>query len=328
MKESENLAVCSHCAARRRKDPNMQKKTLIQSIPNFSEGRDLKKVEHIVDAFRGIPGLRLLDYSSDPDHNRSVAVVVGEPEPMKAAMVDAIGRSIDLIDMNMHEGKHPRIGCVDVIPFIPVRGASLQDADCLAKEVAQCASEKYNFPFYLYEASASAPHRASLSGIREGQYEGLAKKMKDPLWRPDYGPAAPHPTGGAAAIGARMPIVYYNINLDTSNLETARSIARRIRGSDGGYRFVKAMGIVPEGKSNAQVSVNLTDFSRTSLYTVFETVRMEAARYGARVTSSEVVGYLPLQALVDSAEYYLQLEDFTADQILEYDIWNREEDDR
>ena len=281
----------------------MQKKTLIQSIPNFSEGRDLKKVEHIVDAFRGIPGLKLLDYSTDPDHNRSVAVVVGEPEAMKAAMVDAIGRSIDLIDMNMHEGKHPRIGCVDV-------------------------SEKYSFPFYLYEASASAPHRESLSGIRAGQYEGLAKKMKDPLWRPDYGPAAPHPTGGAAAIGARMPIVYYNINLDTSNLETARSIARRIRGSDGGYRFVKAMGIVPEGKSNAQVSVNLTDFSKSSLYTVFETVRMEAARYGARVTSSEVVGYLPLQALVDSAEYYLQLEDFSADQILEYDIWNREEDDR
>ena len=282
----------------------MQKKTLIQSIPNFSEGRDLKKVEHIVDAFRGIPGLKLLDYSTDPDHNRSVAVVVGEPKAMKEAMVDAVGRSIDLIDMNMHEGKHPRIGCVDVIPFIPVRGASLQDAD------------------------PSAPHRESLSGIRAGQYEGLAKKMKDPLWRPDFGPAAPHPTGGAAAIGARMPIIYYNINLDTSNLETARSIARRIRGSDGGYRFVKAMGIVPEGRTNAQVSVNLTDFSKSSLYTVFETVRMEAARYGARVTSSEVVGYLPLQALVDSAVYYLQLEDFSADQILEYDIWNRDEDDR
>ncbi|MBQ7534593.1 MAG: glutamate formimidoyltransferase [Stomatobaculum sp.] len=306
----------------------MQKQMLIQSIPNFSEGRDLKKVEQIVDAFRGRPGLKLLDYSTDPDHNRSVAVVIGGPEAMKEAMVDAIGRSIDLIDMNIHEGKHPRIGCVDVIPFIPVRGATLQDADALAKEVAQRAAEQFSFPFYLYEASASAPHRVSLSDIRAGQYEGLAGKMKDPLWIPDYGPASPHPTGGAAAIGARMPIIYYNVNLDTSSLETARSIARKIRGSDGGYRFVKAMGIVPEGRNSAQVSVNLTDFSRTSLYTVFETVKMEAARYGVRAVSSEVVGYLPLQALVDSAEYYLQLEDFSPDQILEYDIWNKEEEEK
>ena len=305
----------------------MQKQMLIQSIPNFSEGRDLKKVEQIVDAFRGRSGLKLLDYSTDPDHNRSVAVVIGSPESMKEAMVDAIGRSINLIDMNMHEGKHPRIGCVDVIPFIPVRGATLHDADSLAKEVAQCAAEQFRFPFYLYEASASAPHRASLSDIRAGQYEGLAGKMKDPLWIPDYGPSSPHPTGGAAAIGARMPIIYYNVNLDTSNLETARGIARRIRGSDGGYRCVKAMGIVPEGRNSAQVSVNLTDFTRNSLYTVFETVKMEAARYGVRAVSSEVVGYLPLQALVDSAEYYLHLEDFSPDQILEYDIWNKEDDE-
>ncbi len=305
----------------------MQRQTLIQSIPNFSEGRDLQKVENIVDAFRGRQGLKLLDYTTDPDHNRFVAVVVGTPEVMRDAMVDAIGRSIRLIDMNLHEGKHPRIGCVDVIPFIPVRNATLRDADLLAKEVAQLASEQFQFPFYLYEGSASAPHRTSLSDIRAGQYEGLADKMKDPLWVPDYGPAAPHPTGGAAAIGARMPIVYYNINLDTPNLDTARNIARRIRSSDGGYRFVKAMGILPEGRTGAQVTINLTDFSKSSLYSVFEAVKMEAARYGVRAVSSEVVGYLPLQALVDSAGYYLQLEDFSVSQILEYDLWNREEED-
>ena len=306
----------------------MQNHVLIQSIPNFSEGRDLKKVEAIVDAFRGKRGLMLLNYSSDPDHNRTVAVVAGTPEALKDAMVDAIGRSIDLIDMNLHEGKHPRIGCTDVIPFIPVRGASMQDADRLAKEVAETAAERFHFPFYLYEKSASAPHRASLSDIRAGQFEGLAEKMKDPLWIPDFGPRVPHPTGGAAAIGARSPIIYYNINLDTPNPEIARNIAKRIRSSDGGYRFVKAMGIVPEGRSLSQVTVNMTDFSKTALYSVFEAVKTEAARYGVRALSGEIVGYLPLQALVDSAAYYLQLEDFSCDQILEYDLWNQEENFR
>ena len=300
----------------------MPKPMLIQSIPNFSEGRDLDKVEKIVDCFRGKKGVKLLDYSADPDHNRFVAALVGEPEALKDAMVNAIGRAIELIDMNLHEGKHPRIGCVDVIPFIPVRACSIEDADRVAKEVAACAAERFHFPFYLYEESASAPNRASLSEIRNGQYEGLKDKMKDPLWIPDYGPKEPHPTGGAAAIGARMPIIYYNINLDTASLDIARAIARRIRSSGGGYRFVKAMGILPEDRPNAQVSINLTDFSRSSLYAVFEAVKMEAARYSVRVVSSEVVGYLPLQALADCAEYYLRLEDFHVDQVLEYELWN------
>ena len=297
----------------------MPDRKLIQSIPNFSEGRDLQKVEKIVDAFRAKKGVRLLDYSTDPDHNRLVVTLIGEPDPLGEAMVESIGTAIELIDMNEHEGRHPRIGCVDVIPFIPLYDATIEDADRLAKRVAKEAAEHYSFPFYLYEKSAAQPFRADLSAIRAEQYEGLAEKMRDPAWLPDFGPHVPHPTGGAAAIGARMPIIYYNINLGTSSAETARCIARKIRHKDGGFRFVKAMGIVPEGRTNAQVTINLTDFTKTALYTVYETVKMEAARYGVPVLSSEIVGFLPLQAIVDSASYYLRLDDFGVDQILEYD---------
>ncbi|MEG1773367.1 MAG: glutamate formimidoyltransferase, partial [Oscillospiraceae bacterium] len=224
---------------------------LIQSVPNFSEGRDLKKVEQIVDAFRAKPGLKLLDYSTDSEHNRCVVTVLGEPEPLKNAMLEAIGSAVELIDMTRHEGQHPRIGCVDVIPFIPVRNCTLQDADRLAKEVAQEAAARYGQPFYLYEKSATAPHREDLSNIRKGQFEGLAEKMKDPLWKPDFGPDTLHPTGGATAIGARMPLIYFNINLDTPNVEIARKIGRRIRNLNGGLRYVKAMGIVLEERNLA-----------------------------------------------------------------------------
>lgn len=298
----------------------MESRKLIESVPNFSEGRDLQKVERIVDAFRARAGVRLLDYSTDPDHNRCVVTVVGEPDALGEAMIEAIGTAIEQIDMNAHEGKHPRIGCADVIPFIPVRDATLADADALAHHVARTAAERFGQPFYLYEKSASAPHRVELSNIRAGQFEGLAEKMKDPLWIPDYGPHHPHPTGGATVIGARMPLIYFNVNLDTANVETARRIARRIRNIDGGFRYVKAMGILLEDQGHAQVTMNLTDFTKSALYSVFEQVKVEARRFGVNVTGSEVVGFLPMQALVDSAEYYLQLEDFSIGQILEYDL--------
>ncbi len=190
----------------------------IESVPNFSEGRDLKKVERIVDSFRAKPGVKLLDYSTDPDHNRCVVTVLGQPEPLKRAMVEAIGTAVELIDMTRHEGQHPRIGCVDVIPFIPVRDCTIQEADQLAREIAQEAALLYGQPFYLYEKSATAPHRVDLANIRKGQFEGLAEKMKDPLWKPDFGPDTIHPTGGATAIGARMPLICFNINLDASDL--------------------------------------------------------------------------------------------------------------
>ena len=290
---------------------------IIQSVPNFSEGRDLKKVEKIVDAFRAKTGVKLLDYSSDPEHNRCVVTVVGEPEPLRNAMLEAIGTGVATIDMTRHEGQHPRIGSVDVIPFIPVRNCTLKDADRLAREVAKEAADRFGLPVFLYEKSASAPHRENLANIRQGQFEGLANKMADPLWKPDFGPSTIHPTAGATVIGARMPLICFNINLDTPNVEIARAIGRNVRHINGGFRYVRAMGITLEDRNIAQVTMNLLDYTQTSMYRVFETVKMEARRYGVRVIGSEVVGIIPMKALIDSAEYYLQIEDFSLDQVLE-----------
>lgn len=295
----------------------MDKEMLIQSVPNFSEGRDLKKIEQIVDCFRAKPGVKLLDYSTDPEFNRCVVTVAGQPVPLKEAMVQAIGQAVELIDMTHHVGQHPRMGCVDVIPFIPIRNCTIEDADLLAHAVAREASEQFGLPFYLYEKSASAPHRTDVSDIRRGQFEGLAKKMQDPLWKPDYGPAAPHPTGGAAIIGARMPLICFNVNLDTPNVELAKKIALRVRSMTGGLRYVKAMGIAHQEQNLAQVTMNLTDYTKSSMYTVFELIKMEARRYGINVVGSEIIGIVPVQALIDSAEYYLQIENLTPDQILE-----------
>ena len=290
---------------------------IMECIPNFSEGRDLEKIEKIVSSFRGKENVKLLDYSSDRDHNRSVVTVVGEPDALRDAVIEAIGRAVELIDMTKHEGQHPRMGCVDVVPFVPIRNCTMDDADRIAKEVAQQASERFGQPFFLYEYSASAPHRENLANIRKGQFEGMAEKMKDPMWKPDFGPDTIHPTGGVTAIGARPALVAYNINLDTSDLEIANKIARNVRHINGGFRFVKAMGVMLEDRNIAQVSMNLTDFTRTSIYRVFETVKMEARRWGVNVVGSEVIGLVPMAALIDCAEYYLQIEDFKPEQVLE-----------
>ena len=291
---------------------------IIECVPNFSEGRDLKKLEQILDCFRGREGVKLLDYTSDKDHNRSVVTVIGEPEPLRDAMVDAIGKAVELIDMTKHQGQHPRMGCVDVVPFIPIRNTSLEEADRVAKETAALAAEKYGQPFFLYEKSASAPHRENLADVRRGQFEGMAEKMLDQdKWKPDFGPSTIHPTGGVTAIGARMPLIAYNINLDTDNLAIADKIAKAIRHISGGFRYCKALGVMLEDRNIAQVSINLTDYTKTPVYRVFETVKMEAKRYGVNILGSEVVGLIPQQALVDCAEYYLQLEDFRGDQVLE-----------
>jgi len=293
---------------------------ILECVPNFSEGRDLAKVEKICDCFRGKEGVRLLDYSSDYDHNRSVVTVIGEPEPLRDAMVEAIGKAVELIDMTKHEGQHPRMGCVDVVPFIPIKGTTAEDADRIAKETAKLASEKFGQPFFLYEKSASAPHRENLAEVRKGQFEGMAEKMKDPMWKPDFGPETIHPTGGVTAIGARMPLIAYNINLDTPNLEIAQNIANTIRHVRGGFRYCKAMGVRLEDRNIAQVSMNLTDFTHTAVYRVFETVKMEAKRYGVNVLGSEIVGLIPQQALVDCAAYYLQIENFDDKQVLENNL--------
>ena len=289
---------------------------ILECVPNFSEGRDLQLIEKLCDCFRAKEGVKLLDYTNDPDHNRCVLTVIGEPEPLKHAMVEAIGRAVELIDMTKHQGQHPRMGCVDVVPFIPIRNTTVEDADRIAKETAQLAYERFGQPFFLYEQSASAPHRTNLAEVRKGQFEGMAEKMLDPMWKPDFGTTI-HPTGGVTAIGARMPLIAYTINLDTPNVEIASAIAKNIRHLSGGFRFCKAMGVRLEDRNLAQVSMNLTDFSKTAVYRVFETVKMEARRYGVNVLGSEFCGLVPQQALLDCAAYYLQLEGFDSNQVLE-----------
>ncbi len=296
----------------------MSIKRIMECVPNFSEGRDLSKVEKIADAFRGKEGVRLLDYSSDADHNRSVITVVGEPEPLGAAVIEAIGIARDIIDMNSHEGQHPRMGATDVVPFIPIKNVTMEDAIALSREVGKAVGEKYDIPVFLYEKSASAPHRENLADVRRGQYEGLGEKMKDTsLWMPDYGPGAPHPTFGAVAISARMPLCAYNVNLGTDNLEIASAIAKKVRHLGGGLRYCKAMGVELTERKQTQVSMNLTDYTKTTIYSAFEMIRMEAARYGVPVVGSEVIGLVPQQALIDCAEYYLGIENFSSDQIIE-----------
>lgn len=289
---------------------------ILECVPNFSEGRDLAKIEKLCDCFRGKQGVKLLDYTNDADHNRCVLTVIGEPEALRDAVIEAVGKAVELIDMTKHQGQHPRMGCVDVIPFIPIRNTTVEDADHTAKEVAKAAYEKFGQPFFLYEQSASAPHRENLAAIRKGQFEGMEEKMKDELWKPDFGTTI-HPTGGVTAIGARMPLIAYNINLDTPNIEIANAIAKQIRHINGGFRYCKAMGVRLEERNIAQVSMNLTDFSQSAVYRVFETVKMEAKRYGVNVLGSEICGLIPQQALLDCAAYYLQLEGFDEKQVLE-----------
>lgn len=316
----------------------MAMEKIIECVPNFSvsEAKDKKTFDAIIDCFRDVEGVKLLDYSSDADHNRSVVTVIGEPEPLKEVMVTAIGTAVKLIDMTKHVGQHPRMGCVDVVPFIPIRGTTVEEADALAKEVATEVAEKFGQPFFLYEDSAKGlKHSANLATIRKGQFEGMAEKIAaDPeTWTPDIGPSTIHPTGGATVIGARMPLIAYNINLSTSSVEIAQKIADKIRNIKGGFKYCKAMGVLLENKEDpsknvAQVSMNLTNYTKTSIYTVFETVRMEARRYGVNVMGSEIIGLVPLQALVDCAAYYLGLNNleesncgfetkFTTDQVLE-----------
>lgn len=290
---------------------------IIQCVPNFSEGRDLDKIEKIVNPFRGKDGVKLLDYSRDEDHNRVVVTVVGEPEPLKAAVLEAMGVAIEVIDMTQHQGQHPRMGAIDVVPFIPVKNVSMTEATELAKEVAKEASEKYGLPIFLYEKAASSPDRENLAKVRKGEFEGMAEKVKQPEWKPDFGPQDIHPTAGVTAVGARMPLVAFNVNLDTANLEIANKIAKNVRFLSGGLRYCKAIGIDLQERGITQVSMNMTDYSKTALYQSFEMIKMEARRYGVNVVGSEIIGLLPMAALVDTAVYYLGVEEFSMDQILE-----------
>lgn len=290
---------------------------IIESIPNVSEGRRADVVARLADTVRTTPGVRLLDYSSDGSHNRSVFTLVGDADGVKRATLALVEQAVAAIDLRSHRGEHPRLGAVDVVPFVPIEGVTMGECVALAREVGAAVAERFSVPVYLYEEAAADPARKNLEDIRRGEFEGLAEKMRRPEWRPDFGPAAPHPSAGAVVIGARMPLIAYNINLNTNRLEVAKKIAAAIRHSSGGLRYVKAAGFMLEDRGIAQVSMNLTNYEKTPIFRVFEMVRREAAHYGVSILESEFVGLVPSAALLSTAEFYLQLERFAAEQVLE-----------
>ena len=283
---------------------------IIESVPNISEGRNKDVIEACVDQIRETAGCTLLNYSSDEDHNRTVITYMGSPEGVEEASVKLAKKAVELIDLTKHEGAHPRMGCVDVMPFIPIKEAEMEDCIELSKRVGKRIAEEADLPVYLYEKSATASHRTNLAKVRKGQFEGFFEKVKDPDWIPDFGGQRIHPTGGAVCVGARPPLIAYNINLGTPDIEIANRISKIIRESNGGLSCVKAMGVMLEDRNIAQVSINMTDYTVTPLYRVVELVRAEAARYGVPVVGTEVIGLAPMQAFLDTAEYYLQIEDF------------------
>ena len=291
---------------------------IIESIPNISEGRNQEVIEACVDQIRTTAGCTLLNYSSDPNHNRTVITYIGDAKGVEEASVKLAKKAVELIDLTRHTGEHPRMGCVDVMPFVPIKDATNEECIELSKTVGRRIAEEADLPVFLYEMSAQKPARKNLATIRKGQFEGMSEKVKDPEWEPDFGGARIHPTGGVVAVGARPPLVAYNLNLNTSDVQIAKNIAKIIREKDGGLANVKAMGFMLEDRNIAQVSINMTDYRVTPLYRVTELVKAEAKRYGVKVIGSEVIGLCPMKALIDSAVYYLQIEDFDFEgQVLE-----------
>ena len=290
---------------------------IIECVPNISEGRRPDVVARIVEAVRGVPGARLLDFSSDASHNRSVITMAGDAGPLKAAVLALFDAAVGLIDLRTHTGEHPRMGAVDVVPFVPIEGVTMDDCVALAKDTAQSVAERFAMPVYLYEEASINPLRKNLEDIRRGEFEGLAAKMATDGWGPDYGPPTPHPTAGATVIGARMPLIAYNINLTTDRLDVAKKIAAAVRFSSGGFPFVKAMGVPLADRGIVQVSMNLTNYEKTPILRVFEAVKREAEKHGVNVLESEIVGLVPAAALIDAAEATLQLTAFKRNQVLE-----------
>ena len=290
---------------------------LVACIPNVSEGRRTEVIESIVGVIKEVPGVVLLDYSSDASHNRSVITMVGDPDSVGEAAFRLAKAARDNIDLNHHTGEHPRMGAIDVIPFVPIKEMSVAECVELSKKVGERIYNELSIPVFLYEESATAPHRKNLAAIRKGQFEGMAEKVKQDKWHPDYGNDEIHPTAGVVAVGARAPLVAFNINLGTSDITVADKIAKIIRESSGGLKYVKALGVMLEDRNIAQVSINMCNYEKTPLYRVFELVRAEAARYGVNIIGSEIIGLTPMGALIDTAEYYLKIENFSRAQVLE-----------
>jgi glutamate formiminotransferase / formiminotetrahydrofolate cyclodeaminase len=293
-------------------------KRLIECVPNFSEGRDAAKVEAIVAAMRSVPGVYVLDHEMDADHNRSVVTLAGEPEAVGEAALAGAGKALELIDMTQHTGAHPRVGATDVVPFIPIEGVTIDDCVALARRVGLEIWKRYRIPVYFYEAAAMRPERVNLENVRRGQFEGLREDMKKGCERePDVGDPKVHPTAGVTVVGARKFLVAYNVNLNTPDVGIANKIAKAIRFSSGGLRYVKSMGVDLKGRNLAQVSINLTDFEQTPMHRVYEIVKREAERYGAVPVGSEIVGLVPKKAIEMAADFFLQLENFSPAQVFE-----------
>lgn len=289
--------------------------TLVECVPNFSEGRDKQKVDALVAALCSVPGVSLLDREMDADHNRCVITIVGPKEAVAEAALRGVGKAAELIDLTKHQGVHPRMGAADVIPFVPVEGVTVEECVALAREVGEQIWRRFQIPVYLYEEAATRPDRVNLENIRRGQFEGLRDEVAtNPDRAPDFGEARLHPTAGATVVGARKFLIAYNINLNTPDVSIAKQIAKAIRFSSGGLRYVKAMGVDLKARHLAQVSINLTDFERTPIFRVFELVKREAARFGASIVGSEIVGLIPKKALETTGDFYLQLENFNPQQ--------------
>jgi glutamate formiminotransferase len=304
---------------------------LVESVPNFSEGRREEVVRAIVAEAEKHDGVWVLDWSMDADHNRSVVTLIGTPEKIVDALFDMAKKAVELIDLRHHKGEHPRMGAVDVIPFVPVMNSSMEECVELSKKLGKKIGEELKVPVYLYERSATKPERENLANIRKGEFEGFFEKIKDPNWKPDFGPAEVHPTAGVVAVGAREYLIAYNVNLATNNLEVAKKIAKAVRHISGGFRYVKAIGLELKEKGMVQVSMNLTNYKKSPIFRVFETIKREAARYGVNVVESEIIGMVPLKAILDTFMWYLQVNDFDINRVIEYkilDIFSKEMEEK
>lgn len=300
---------------------------LIECIPNFSVSRekDPAAFQALVDTANAVPGCTLLDVQTDGSHNRCVFTMVGSPEAISEVAFQLCKKAAEVIDMRTHVGQHPRMGATDVIPFVPQMDMTVEESVELSKQVAARIWEELRIPSFLYEDSATTPKRRNLAACRKGQFEGMPEKLLLPEWAPDFGERVIHPTAGITAIGARMPLIAFNVNLDTSDVEIASKIARAIRGSSGGFKYCKAIGILLEDRNIAQVSMNMVNYEGTPLYYAYEMIRTLADRYGVRIIGSELVGLTPAKALVDCAEYYLKLENFHCrEQVMEYHLIDME----
>jgi glutamate formiminotransferase len=292
---------------------------IVECIPNFSEGRRTEVLDQIIAAIKSVSGAVLLDRESDPDHNRSVVTFVADADRVVEAAFRGAKQAADLIDLNKHKGEHPRMGATDVIPFVPVSGVTMEECVQLARQCGDRLWRELGIPVYLYEKAATRPERENLAAIRKGQFEGIREEIQqDPERRPDFGEPRVHPTAGITAVGARPPLIAYNVNLGTSNIEIANKIARAVRHQNGGLRYVKALGFELKDRGIVQVSMNMVNYQGTPLFRAFELIRREAERFGVPVLGSEIVGLVPQEALNQVADFYLQLEGFNQNQVLEH----------